>query len=334
MRRYRYLTPAGAEGHDSGTDVDVGVVTWNTAELTPGALRRLLDSETELRLRVMVRDNGSTDGTVDAIRRSVPEAEVDADERNLGFGAGMNRLIERGRAPWFLALNPDAWPEPGAIGALLRAGEAMPTAAVVAPRIERPDGSLEHSTHPFPSSRMALMHVLGARAWMAPRKLEREMLEGFWEHDRARRVDWAVGAVLLMRRRALEEIGGFDESYFMYAEDIDWCWRVFEAGWDVLFEPSSKFRHVGNASGAVAFGAGRIELETASLLRFYRGTHGRASTLLYRWVSALACTEQWGSARLRRDHAAAERWSREARALVRGGVRGAADGLEPSPPAG
>jgi N-acetylglucosaminyl-diphospho-decaprenol L-rhamnosyltransferase len=299
-------------------DIDVGVVTWNTAEVTPGALRRLIDRSSGMRLRVMVRDNGSTDGTVEAIRATVPEAEIDADENNLGFAAGLNRLVARGTASWFLALNPDAWPDPGALGPLLRAGESMTTAAAVAPRLERPDGTLEHSTHPFPSLRVELIHALGARHWLAPRQLEREMLETFWNHDESRRVDWAVGAVLLMRRCALEEIGPWDEGYFMYAEDIDWCRRAFDAGWDLLFEPDSVFRHVGNASGAKAFGPGRVEREAAALLRYYRKFHGPAATRLYRAVSAVACAEQWLGARLRSDHGAAEHWSREARAMVRG----------------
>jgi N-acetylglucosaminyl-diphospho-decaprenol L-rhamnosyltransferase len=298
--------------------VDVGVVTWNTAELTVTALRRLLDSDQGVRIKLWVRDNGSTDGTAEAVAREVPEAELDADRDNLGFAAGMNRLIRRGRAPWFLALNPDAWPEPGAVGALVRAASNLPTAAAVAPRLERPDDSLEHSTHPFPSLRVALVHALGARHWLGPRKLEREMIMGFWDHDRPRRVDWAVGAALLMRRSHLEEIGGFDEGYFMFAEDLDWCWRAHAGGLDILFEPDARFRHVGNASGSQAYGSSRIEVETASLLRFYRRTHGGAATAAYRYASALACTENWLGARLRRDHAAAERWSREARALVRG----------------
>ena len=320
----RAVTGAVADADaDAGADpdqevVDVGVVTWNTASITPDALRRLLDTEQGCRLRLLVRDNGSSDGTPDAIRDRVPEASVDADEHNLGFAGGLNRLIAASRASWFLALNPDAWPEPGAIGRLLRAGQALPTAAAVAPRIERPDGTLEHSTHAFPSVRMALIHALGARTWMAPRKLEREMVLDFWQHDESRLVDWAVGAALLMRRSALDEIGPWDEGYFMYAEDIDWCRRAFDAGWDILFEPDARFRHVGNASGAQAYGASRVDRETAALLRYYRKTHGRLATGIYRGVSAIACTEQWARARWQRNHTAAERFSREARALVRG----------------
>jgi N-acetylglucosaminyl-diphospho-decaprenol L-rhamnosyltransferase len=320
------------------TDVDVGVVTWNTRDLVVENLRRLLDSEQRCRIRLLVRDNGSTDGTPAAVREWVPEAELDADERNLGFAAGMNRLLRRGTAPWFLALNPDAWPERGAVAELVGAGEKLPTAAAVAPRIERPDGTLEHSTHPFPSLRMALLHALGGRWWLPRRVLEREMLEGHWCHDVSRPVHWAVGAALLMRRSLLAEVGLFDEGFFMYAEDMEWCWRVHHAGYDVLFEPRARFRHVGNASGQQAFGAGRVDVETASALRFHHLTHGRLSTAAYRYVSAAAATELWAGARLRGDHVAAERWSRQARALVRGpqarvpAARAGESGSGPTPP--
>lgn len=303
-------------------DVDVGVVTWNTRDLVVQNLRRLLDSDQGCRIRLLVRDNGSTDGTPAAVREWVPEAELDADERNLGFAAGMNRLVARGAAPWFLALNPDAWPEPGAIAVLVGAAQELPTAAAVAPRIERPDGTLEHSTHPFPGLRLAFLHALGGRWWLPRRVLEREMLEGYWEHDRIRPVHWAVGAALLIRRSLLTEVGAFDEGFFMYAEDLEWCWRVHQAGYDVLFEPRARFRHVGNVSGQQAYGAGRVEIETASALRFHRMTHGALSTTAYRYVSAVAAAEVWAAARLRGDHAAAERWSRQARALIREGRDG------------
>ncbi|HZT64251.1 MAG TPA: glycosyltransferase family 2 protein [Acidimicrobiales bacterium] len=294
--------------------VDVGVVTWNTADVTPDALRRLLDTDQGCDIRLLVRDNGSTDGTVEAVAARVPEAEIDADDRNLGFAAGMNRLIARSTAPWFLALNPDAWPEPGAVGRLVAAGLKHTSAGAVAPRIERPDATLEHSTHPFPSLPVALLHATGGRAWMPRRVQDWLMLEGRWNHDRVRWVDWAVGAALLLNRRALDDVGPFDEGFFMYAEDLEWCWRARRRGWGVVFEPSSVFRHVGNVSGARAYGTGRIEVETQSAYRFHRMAHGPVATAAYRAVSAVAAAELWARARARGDHGAAEHWARRARA--------------------
>jgi N-acetylglucosaminyl-diphospho-decaprenol L-rhamnosyltransferase len=299
-------------------EVDVGVVTRNTADLTIECLSRLHENTRGCRFRLYVRDNGSSDGTAERIAGEFPDAVVDADGRNLGFAAGMNRLLalsgETTAAAWFLALNPDAWPEPGAVSRLIATGNSLATAAAVAPRIERPDGTLEHSTHPFPSLRMALLHALGGRWWLPDRVLEREMLEGHWMHDTMRPVEWAVGAALLMRRSLVEELGGFDERFFMYAEDLEWCWRVHRAGYDVLFEPAARFRHVGNVSGAQAFGSERVWIETESAYLFHQMAHGPLSTRAYRWISAVAAAEKWAGARWRGDHAAAEHWANQARA--------------------
>ncbi|HET6794425.1 MAG TPA: glycosyltransferase family 2 protein [Acidimicrobiales bacterium] len=299
--------------------VDVGVVTWNTAELTVTALRRLLDSDQGCDIRLLVHDNGSADGTPDAVAELVPEADLEAGDANLGFGPAMNRLIARSGAAWFLALNPDAWPEPGAVGRLVAAGESRPRAGAVAPRLLRPDDSLEHSTHPFPSVGVAALDAVGGRRWLPRALLDRLALEGSWDHDRARAVDWAVGAALLLRRRTLDEVGGFDESYFMYAEDLDWCWRARRSGWEIRFEPAAVVRHVGNASGATGYGWDRIAAETRSAHRFLTRTRGPVRAWSYEAVSAVAAGERWAGARLRRDHHDAERWARQVRAHLSAG---------------
>src|SRR3954466_7559292 len=210
-RRYRRPVPTPPPP----PRVDVGVVTWNTADLTATALRRLLDSDQGCELRVLVHDNASADGTPDLLRERVPEADVEISPTNLGFAAAVNQLLSRSDAPWFLALNSDAWPRPGAVAAMVRVAERHPRAAAVAPRIERPDGSIEHSTHPFPSVGVALASAAGLKgAWA-----ERHTLHGAWAHDRERQVDWAVGAALLLRRNAVEQIGGRGGSLFLVAPD-------------------------------------------------------------------------------------------------------------------
>jgi GT2 family glycosyltransferase len=301
----------------TGPVVDVGVVTWNTRDVTVPALRSLIDEQDDCTIRLLVHDNGSTDGTVEAIARAVPEAEVEAGGVNLGFGAGMNHLIARGRAPWFFALNSDAWPRPGALRRLVEEAERQPRAAAVAPRLERPDGSLEFSTHPFPSIRIAALTAVGADRWMSHERAVELLLEGYWAHDVARPVDWAIGAALLMRRSALDQIGGFDPRFFMYAEDVEWCWRAAQAGWQIHFEPEAVVCHVGNASGAVAYGRRRTIAYLRNTHRFYRGAHGPVSALAYRLLCLAGSARLYVAARARRDRSAASFWADHVRAHLR-----------------
>jgi GT2 family glycosyltransferase len=287
--------------------VDVGVVTWNTRDLTVEALRRLLDTEQGCDLRVLVQDNASSDGTAEAVRDKVPEARVDVSPDNVGFAAGVNRLLARSDAPWFLALNSDAWPAPGAIGALVAAAERHPRAAAVAPRLERPDGSLEHSTHPLPSLRVAAASAVGLRGQWA----ERHLLHGSWAHDRERPVDWAVGAALLLRRAAVAQLGGLDESFFMYVEDLEWCHRARQHGWEIWFTPEAVVVHVGNASGEQRYGTSRTATWLANSYIFYRRHHGAASTAAYRGLNAGGALRGVARGVVRRDRGLARFWARQ-----------------------
>jgi GT2 family glycosyltransferase len=116
----------------------------------------------------------------------------------------------------------------------------------------------------------------------------RFLLEGSWMHDEARTVDWAVGAALLMRRRAIDSIGPFDERFFMYVEDLDWCWRARERGWEIWFEPSSIVRHIGNASGSNRYGDSRTAAYLRNTYRWYRDARGPVSGLAFRGLNLAA----------------------------------------------
>ena len=219
----------------------------------------------------------------------------------------MNRLIGRSDAPWFFPLNSDAWPEDGCLATLIEAAEACPRAATVAPLVLRPDGELEHSTHPFPSPRVAAMMALGSKRWIR-RRGDQLLIEQAWMHDRRRTVDWAVGAALLMRREALDDIGPFDERYFMYVEDLEWCWRARQRGWDVLFEPSAVVRHIGNVSGRARYGRQRTAAYMANTYRFYADQHGRAAMQVLRALNVAGVVRQMAAAALARDRERRAYW--------------------------
>lgn len=291
--------------------VDVGIVTWNTAQLTLEALHRLLDHDQGCDIRVLVHDNASSDDTARSIARAFPQVDVEAGTDNIGFARAVNRLMARGRSPWFLALNSDAWPEPGAIGTLVARAEALPRAAAVAPLLRAPDGTIEHSTHPFPSPWLAALDVLGGRRWLPRRLLEQWSLQGGWRHDRPRRVAWAVGAALLLRRAAVEDIGGFDERFFMYVEDLEWCWRARRRGWEVHFEPTAVVRHIRNVSGAVRFGQRRAALEAANLRVVLEEQWSPGKVRTYKALTVAADLEQLLLSRAGGRKAATRHWRRQ-----------------------
>jgi N-acetylglucosaminyl-diphospho-decaprenol L-rhamnosyltransferase len=301
--------------------VDVGMVTWNTRELSVEALQRVVAVSGEFDVRILVRDNGSTDGTAAAIAAAVPQAEVDAGAENIGFAAGVNTLLERSDAPWFFLLNSDAWPEPGALEILLAAAQREPRAAVVAPRLVGLDGTVEESTHRFPSLRLMLIQLSGAYRW--PGVGDRSLMPGYWRFDRQRVVDWVVGAAWLLRRDALIDVGQLDDRYVMYVEDLDWCWRAARHGWQIVFEPAAAVCHVGNVSGEQRYAAERTATWLHNTYFFYREVHGAVPAFAFRVLNIALAGRLWLAARLRRDHPSAGRWADHVRGSLR---RDAPDG--------
>ena len=134
------------------------------------------------------------------------------------------------------------------------------------------------------------------------------MLEGAWMHDVPRAVDWAVGAAWLIRREALDAVGPLDESFFMYVEDVEWCWRASRKGWQIWFEPAAVIRHVGNASGEKRFGNTRTRVYLANTYRFYRREHGTAAAIAYRAVNLIGSGRRYIAARIKGDKETAGYW--------------------------
>jgi N-acetylglucosaminyl-diphospho-decaprenol L-rhamnosyltransferase len=252
--------------------VAVAVVSWNTRDLLLRCLGSLADAARAGQAEVWVVDNGSTDGSADAARRTAPWAEVLDAEANLGFGRAVNEVARRTRGQWLLCLNADAALEPGALDALLTAA-ADPRVGVVAPRLLLPDGATQHSVHPFPTIPLTLAFNLGLHRLDA-RIGDRLCLHGSWNPERGRVVPWAIGACLLLRRAAFDAVGGFDERQWMYAEDLDLGWRLAQRGLTTRFEPRARVRHESGAATSLAFGEqqrSRFLAATYALLRERRG---------------------------------------------------------------
>jgi GT2 family glycosyltransferase len=294
------------------------MLTWNTSDLTAEALRQMRASDQGVSYRLLLRDNASDDDTAGAASAAFPEAEIERGEANLGFAAGMNSLIRKTTAPYVLVLNGDAWLESGALRRMVDAAAGHADAGAVAPKLLRPDGSLEHSTWPFPALWLSALYATGLAHLLPPRLRERLMLSPNWRHDRSRYVDWAVGAALLCPGPLIREIGGFDEKYFMYGEDVELCWRLRDRSYRVWFESTATVRHVGGASAESLYALGIPARKASASVAVVAQRHGRLAGRLYSWLEYLTAVRVGLMARLRRDPVA-RTWAATARRAHRGG---------------
>ncbi len=238
----------------AGPLVTIAVVSWNTRELLARCLGSLAPEAMSGRAEVWVVDNGSSDGSAELVSQEFGWARLIASRKNLGFGRAINLVAARTSAPWLATANADVALRPGALDALLAAGAHDPGAGAIAPRLVLPDGTTQHSAFAFPTVPYTFLHASGA--FRVLRALgDRYAHPGCWDEHRVRRVPWAVAAFLLVRRAAWDEVGGFDERQWMYAEDLDLGWRLRQAGWATRYEPRAAVDHAFAASTTQLFGA-------------------------------------------------------------------------------
>lgn len=240
---------------ESELDLTVSIVNWNTRQDLLDCLSSFVPVEDRARdtgaafqidgysCEVIVVDNHSDDFSVEAVRQSYPVVRILPQERNLGFGAGHNRAFEQSRGRFVFVLNPDSHLSSAAIVALIGCAEQHPESAIFGPRVLNPDGSVQHSARRFPTLAAGLYRhsVLGRLFPNNP--AVRNYLQTDWDHRDSREVDWVSGCAMLIRRSALVQMGGFEEVYYMYVEDVDICWRARQAGWTVWFCAQAEVTH-------------------------------------------------------------------------------------------
>jgi N-acetylglucosaminyl-diphospho-decaprenol L-rhamnosyltransferase len=281
-------------------DVSVAVVTYNALPWIEQCLESIAGYET------VVVDNGSTDGTVAFVRDRFPAVRL-VEQENRGLAAGWNRGISETTGAYVLILNADAWALGDAIERLAEFADAHPRAAVVGPRLRYPDGRLQPSVRGFPTPWRLATEYLFLRK-LAPRSQAlNAFYAGGFDYAHVREADFVMGAVMLARRTAIDEVGLLDEDFFLFSEETDWCYRFRGARWQVLFTPDAEFAHV---AGAVH--GGRMFRENVrGNLRFIAKHHGLRAAGRARWVLFVGCV-----LRAPRDR----QYLRIARWLARGSV--------------
>jgi GT2 family glycosyltransferase len=267
-------------------DLSVCIVNWNTRPDLEEAVASVLASDPELKCEVIVLDNASRDGSAEMMRERFPGVRLLESPENVGFARGYNRAVGESKGRYILVLNPDTVVRPGALGRLIAFMEEEKQAGACGPRLLNSDGSIQYSCRRFPTPMAAVFRntVLGR---IIPRNhYTREYLMADWDHRAVREVDWISGAAMCIRREAWEEVGGFDEGFFMYAEDIDWCLRARQAGWKICYVPEAAIVHkIGRSSDQRPLPM--VVQFHRSMARFYRKHYAPGWPWGLRWLPVL-----------------------------------------------
>jgi N-acetylglucosaminyl-diphospho-decaprenol L-rhamnosyltransferase len=248
------------------SEIAVAIVNYNTRDDLRACLASVQQTGAP---EVVVVDNASADGSAAMIQEEFPAVILCANQANTGYGSAANQAIRRCQAEHVLLLNSDTLIQPKTLDILDNYLSNHSQVAIAGPRLHNPDGTLQPSAYPFPTplhiflEESTLGRLIRHLPWLRQRYLRT------WSHDYIRPVPWLLGAALAIRRQPFTAIGGFDTSYFMYAEETDLCYRLRAAGWDIHFVPDATIVHTGGASTRQYRTAMAVQFFT-SIRHFYR----------------------------------------------------------------
>jgi len=287
-----------------GIDLSVVIVSWNVKALLEKCLRSLLKSpgwrlippDGELSgadgrsLEVWVVDSASSDGTAEMVRSQFSGVGLIANSENVGFTRGNNQGISRCGGRAVMLLNPDTEVLGDALTVMTEYLDAHQDVGVVGPRISTPDGGIQPSRRRFPSYGTAFIESTCLQQWFPRHPVLARYYMWDAPDDREQDVDWLEGACLLARSEVVKQVGGLDERFFMYSEELDWCQRIKAAGWRVVYLPQAQILHYGGKSSDQVVAAKHIHFQR-SKIAYYSKYFGRFRGGLLRWF--LLATYAW-----------------------------------------
>lgn len=270
-------------------DASIIIVNWNTKELLHNCLESIYDRAGEVDCEIIVVDNASSDGSVDIVKKQFPQVIFIENNENRGFATANNQGIRIARGRYILLLNSDTIVCDAGIEKTVQYADKRPEAAVIGCQVWENSETIQMTCFRFPSI-LALFSETFAlnKIFKKNRFFGRERML-WWGRDTERQVEVVSGMFMLVRREAIDEVGLMDESYFLYCEEADWCYRFSKAGWKILFWPGAKIIHVDGGSHSSKQVALEMHVQQhKSLLIFFRKHYGLMSFLLARLLLSLS----------------------------------------------
>jgi len=295
-------------------DIAVIVVDWNAKDDLRVCLQSLARTlEPVVTSETWVVDNAGTDGSADMVRAEFPEVHLVINDANLGFSRANNQALALSQSRYALLLNSDAFIHPHALQELTAYADAHAEAGILGPRVLNPDGSLQYSCRRFPTLGAGFFRNTYLGRLFPRNKYAQDYLMTDFDHQSVRTVDWVSGCAMFIRRALVGEIGALDERFFMYCEDVDFCLRAGQAGFQVVYVPQAIVTHaIGRSSDK---NADRMIWEFhRAWFEFDKKRHPRGSPLRRLAVWSGLWLRAW--VRVAKRHAAARRLARMPAARV------------------
>jgi GT2 family glycosyltransferase len=254
--------------HTTDIEISILIVSYNTRDFISKCLESLRRDSSGLVGEIIVIDNCSSDGSADMIEREFPDVTLIKNESNLGYARAVNQGIGRSSGRYFLILNPDIQTTPDAVKNLWSFMEATADAGIAGGKLLNPDGSLQTSCRTFYTVPTVLLRRTFLGKLFPNSGLIRRHLMLDWDHNSDRQVDWVLGACMIVKREAYQAVGGMDERFFLYLEDVDWCYRMKKHGWKVYYVHSAVMEHHHRRESAKLLPDSRLLSHLFSTLRY------------------------------------------------------------------
>jgi len=229
-------------------DLSISIVNFNTKYFLEKSLLSIYKNTRYIDFEVFIVDNGSTDGSAEMVRNKFSKAKLIVNKENVGFARANNQVIKESKGRYILLLNSDTEVLPSTFELMVKFMDSHAEVGALGCKLLNPDGSLQRSCRSFPNFLTLFLESTFLDQVFFRKRFFGGYQMTYWDHDDIREVDQPMGACLMVRRKAVEDVGLLDEDFFMFFEEVDWCSRIKERGWKIYFLPHAKVIHYGGQS--------------------------------------------------------------------------------------
>jgi GT2 family glycosyltransferase len=271
-------------------DLSISIVNYNNKECLSACLDSIYSHAPEVSFEVTVVDNGSTDGSAEVVRRAYPQVRIIENTKNQGFVKANNQGIRASGGRYLLSLNNDTIVQNGTLAGLVRFMQERPDVGACGPKVLNQDGTFQRQCRrSFPTISSSLSYFLKLHKLFPQSEFFGRYLMTHWDCDRGGEVDSVSGCCLMVRKEVIEKVGILDENFIMYGDDLDWCYRIKQAGWKVCYVPGVQIVHLGGQSSR-RLPRKCIVLFYRAMAVFYRKHYARQHTFVVNWF---VCAGIW-----------------------------------------